>query len=462
MADSKISINLGSAKSALETIKVANNKLQLAMNTMSGNPFSPLCSINPDLASNYVNQFQTSLNEVISFSNKVHSAINSYVQEIETEENAQDVPQTNGGSSGGSGGSGGGSSGESSSQAPVTTPTDPSDGTTQVKPLDTTSLVDLELNETIGIVEQLKDLSEKANQGIDEMLLDPEMADKLKELFLNSPYIPDEFKALLADADSQVVRQTILSLMNGEMPEVFDLNPLNLGIVYTHLKTIAEQYGITVEELLSNPLYAEDLKVTLSGFNDVVDLLKTWDTLPAEQYQENLLKLYDGDGIGNIEASAVDVMRTFADYISGATDIAAEELLTQTQYADVMKEAAQELAKTSVFMDATSHYSTEGMQEVVGNLFNGKNAAALGMSESDVIGFQKEIDALAKENGITSSRLLSDSSYADTVTATLNSSKNASEIGTIFANSETTVSQNVAKNLYNTTYESSTNTESMV
>lgn len=452
MAESGININLDSAKQAVESIKTANNKIELIVNDLGSNPFKPLCSTDPDLASNYVAEYLASITEMYTFANdKIYNALESYISSISDEENGNQSSDNNssgGGNGGGSGGNGGnGGSSDSDITTPIVPPViPPSDDTSSI---DTTKWNEWELDEVASVVNTLKDLSENAGLGIDEMLLQEILADKLKEALLASQDIPDELKEQLKDADSKVIMKVFESIMKGENPEIFDINPLNLGIVYSRLMAVAEENGITLEELLSSSDYIDLLKETLKEFEDSVDLLQKWDNLSASEYQEKLLDVYDGNGIGDIKPSAVEIVRSFVDYISDSTEINSEELLTESKYAEIIKKGAQEFAKTSVFIGATSHYSSSGMQSVVGNLFNGSNPKALGMDNDEVAGFREEIDTLAEKNGITANELLMDSKYADTVKETLNNSKNAAEVGTIYLKSESTVSQTVAKNLYN-------------
>ena len=105
----------------------------------------------------------------------------------------------------------------------------------------------------------------------------------------------------------------------------------------------------------------------------------------------------------------------------------------------------------SVFMHASSYRSNEGMHTLVKGLLYGENPGALGMDANEISAFKGEIDSLASQKGVTASELLSNSNYADDVKNTLFNSKNAAEVGTIYSKSASTVSQTVAKNIYNYT-----------
>lgn len=432
---------------ACDQWKLGNEKLKSCVKTPIYTSSYDVLTSPEDIISSYLNEFRSSVDEIVLFSEAQESAFRIFVEPPEDDEDETEESPISSDPPTGGGGNNNDDSSEDTISPVVTPPVEIP--VSELIPL--TTLEDVSVSQIDGIVDSLIDLA--GDTPVDEFVSEQASADKIKEALLASPYIPDDLKKLLQEADSELVRQTIQALMNGEMPEVFALNPLNIGIVYSYLSKIASDNGITIEQLLNDPQYSELLKTHLAGFEDVVDLIKSWKDLSAEEFQANLLSIYDGDGIGDMKDSTVNIMRTFVDYIASATEIPAEELLLDVKYADILKNATEQFAKTSVFMGATSHYSADGMQNVVSSLVDGTNAAALGMDEREVANFKSEIDALAKEKGVTSESLLSDSKYADDVKNALASSENAKEVGLIYAKSESLVSQNVAKNLYNTVFE---------
>ena len=238
-------------------------------------------------------------------------------------------------------------------------------------------------------------------------------------------------------------------MLKGQSPDVVELNPLNLGIVYRYLSKFAAQNGISVEALLNNSKNSELLKTALGNFDNVVDWIKGWEEKPSQDVQKDLLKLYNGDEVADVPQENLDVVKSFVDYISEETDIHYEDLLNDTTYADTLKDAAVQFGKTAVFFSATAHFTTAGMMENASQMFNGTNYKAYGMTKSEVKSFKKEMEKLAKERNTTTDELLTESKYADDVKEALKKSKSAEGVGRIFKNAKSKVSQNVARNLYN-------------
>ena len=451
--------NLEAGQGACDKLASAMQELKVTIEAANG-AFDPLTEVNPDLGTKFVSELYQGLTDILTFLNEhVYPAAQTYFQPDNPIEGQAENPVENG-------------------DNPVTPPTGTStyhndhvhineqpvdvteDGTTPptTEPINfynvaeqlTVPLDNLELSQIDGAVESLISLAEGKNKYLDEYIEDDAYADEIKAMLMKSPYLPQAFKDLIADMDSKTVRMYIEGLLKGENPEVFELNPLNLGIVYSYLMQIAQENGITVEELLNNPKYSELLRKVLGKFKNVVDLLKGWEELPAEEFQANILKMYDGDGTFDLPQEDMDVMKSFVDYISEETGIYYEELLTDTTYAETLKDAALQFGKACVFFSATSHFTDAGMRRSSSRMFDGTHVKAFGMDAKEVQSFQEEVSNLAKEKNTTVDKLLTDEKYADDVKELLKNSKNAEGVGSIFKNANSKVSQNVANNIFNT------------
>jgi hypothetical protein len=460
--------NIEAGQAANDTLLSGIQKLGVVCDTAGTAPFNVLTQADPDLGTNFIAELNNSLSDLFDFlySHIYPAAVTYFDKEPDppdppsSEEKSDDEKPTGETPTGGDnlppggGGTPRGNTPPPDKEPETTTEIETPELTDEtIKKLDA-SLTSLSLTELDGAIDSLIALAEQKNKYLDELVEDDQFADDIKQMLLDSPYIPQEFKDMIKDMDSKLVRQYIESLLKGESPDVFELNPLNIGIIYSYLMRMAAQNGITVEELLADPKYTSLLKTILSRFSNVVDLLKGWENLTPEEFQKNLLTIYDGDEVGDLPQEDIDVIRAFVDYIAEETEIGYEELLTDTTYAETLKDAAMQFGKACVFFNATSHFTDDGMRKNSAQMFDGTNHKAYGMDDNEVKGFREEMDALAKEKGTTTDKLFSDGQYADDVKAALANSKNAEGVGSIFKDAQSSVSQNVAKNLYNTTLKS--------
>ncbi len=474
MADAVGIINLEAGQDAANSLKSAASNVLVAKET-GLSVLNPLTQVTPDLGSHFINELLASLTDIYNFLNDtLYSSADSYFQP----EDGGDDDQGGGGGPSGSG-SGSDTSGgddddddDTGTETPVTTPettptTKPQETTPETTPetqpielvqleeIDTSALEQLSLDDLYGVIDEVSQLASIGGKTLDEVLQSDEYSDKIKEILLSSPYVSQEFKDIITDLDSSVVRVLLEYILNGNSPEIFDLNTLNLGIVYSILEETAQEYGILINELISNPKYTSILKDKLSSFGNVIDLIKGWEDLSNEDFQVQLRAFYYGDVSEEFPDEDVSVTRAYVDYLAEACDVYYEDLLNDSSYAETLKEGAIQFGKSLSFFQATSFFSDEGIRENVSGMFDGSNYKAYGMTEESVESFRKEIDSLAQANNTTAEKLLSNSQYADAVKDSLLSSDSASGVGMIYKDQDASVSQNVAKNLYNTSFEKS-------
>lgn len=442
MADVKIQ-NVKAGQAANETLKQAKDKLQTTADATKAS-FDVLKSIDPDMGSKFISEYNGSMTDMITFLNSIYSAAAAYFKDDDGDGDGD------GDDYGGPRGGPKGTNPPKNTDPPKGTdpPTEPKTDPPKGKKINSEPLQTMKLSELDGFIGELIALAKQKNLALDELLADDKYADELLKILLESPYLPKEFKELLTDMDSKIVRQFLESILKGEEPGLFSINSLNLGIMFSYLSDYATENGITVEQLLSDSSNADLLKKALSGFSNVISLYKGWEDMDPEQFQENLSNIYDGYKVDELPIEDVVVSRSFVDYVSQESEIPPDDLLTDKTYASTLQEAIKQFTKCLTFFSASSSFSTKGMMNNVSQMFDGRNYKAYGMTEDNVSSFMKEMDALASSNGVSVTKLLSDSSYADSVSATLQKCSSAKGVESIYKNQSAKYVQKVAKNLY--------------
>lgn len=458
MADINIT-NLEVGKGACDNLKSCIDNLNVLKSDTSA--FKALASINPSMEGNFQEEYNNSLEDIYNFLNgNIYPAAVEYFKD-DNSNGSQDTDHNN--YSGGGGNIGGGNNNyytpggnDDAVPAVVNIPDVPD------LDLDTGDIVDEELNKInksslekmtlsdfAGMLNELVELAKLQNVTLDELLLNEKYSDIIKETLLASPFVPQEFKNAILELDSSKVRQIFLNILNIEYPEIVDINSLNLGITHSFLEKIADENHITVEDLLNKAEYQNLLKDSLSKYDNVIDLIKGWENLSSEDFQEQLKSFYLGDVPEEFPDEDILATRSFVDYLADECDVSYEEFLTDSSYADTLKDGAIEFGKSAKYFETLTYTSNEFMTETAKGIYDGKKYKSYGMSENDLSSFRSEIDNLAKSNNITSSQLLTNTNYSDLVKDTLQNSKSADGVGSIYQNSPSSVSQIVANNLYN-------------
>lgn len=342
------------------------------------------------------------------------------------------------------------------------TPTDPTEVSIPI-----TSLGNIPLSSLDGIMTSIIKLAALKNKGLDELFSDEKFADDIKKAVLESGFLPDDLKKILTDSDSIITMKLLKSILNGEYAEIFDLNTLNIGVIYTYLKKLADAKGVSLEAYLASKDYVTELKTALTGFSGTTDLLKSIDSKGAEEYQKTLYETYNGNVSSDIKEQTVEVVRTFVDYVSNESEISPDELLGNTAYAEVLKVASQGFAKSTIYAQICGCFSDAKAGSHTSSLLMGGNPEALDITKDEQTKFKAEVDNLAKSKGTTSEKLLSDATYAEDVKNLLEEStyingadsdtgKSTKFVSNIYQNDDVKVSQNVAKNIYNAKVDDST------
>jgi hypothetical protein len=235
--------NVEAGRAACDTLKSGIQKIEVAYQTSSSG-FNTLTQADPDLGSHFISELAQSLTDIYNFlSNNVYPAADAYYQPDNITEEAENPTPVPGPGDSGIVDDGGGHNG--GTKIKVTTPPTDSPPETTETPTEAISEVpvvpqlevpldDLTLTEIDGAIESLISMAEEEDKYLDEHVEDDKNSDKIKEMLLNSPYLPQDFKDMIKDMDSKAVRAYIEGLLKGEYPEVFELHSMNLGILYIY------------------------------------------------------------------------------------------------------------------------------------------------------------------------------------------------------------------------------------
>ncbi len=306
------------------------------------------------LAENCINEIEKSIEAILDFTRSEQGYFDALIAALSPL--ADDEVKTHKKRKGGGGGNG------SDESARGTDDVDPGKKT-KVDP-------DVEQIELEGIAGELEALAKLNNLTLIQLLADDKYSDLIKRTLLNSQKVSDNMKQLIMNMDSTVARMFIAAMLKKGGYELFALNDLNVGILFNYLTSIAEKNGITVEQLLNDPQYSDLLKSAMSDCEEAAHLYDGWENLSGEEVQSNLLEVYNGDIPSELSSSNVGVTNEFVDTISGQSDIPYEELLTDPSYADVLKDATSEFARTAEFFGLVSNCSNSEVSMVANNYFS--------------------------------------------------------------------------------------------
>lgn len=216
---------------------------------------------------------------------------------------------------------------------------------------------------------ELLSLALLKNLSLEQLLADDKYSDEIKKVVLDSQNVSDDLKEIITQMDSSVARQFIAAMLNKGSNDLFELNDLNMSILFNYLSVIADNNGTTVENLLNKQQYAKLLRSALSNCKDAAYLYAGWENLSGEEIQENLLNVYNGDVPDGLSKGSVDVTRGFVETIVKESSVPYDELLTDTSYAQVIKEATNQFQSATDYFGLLSQVSNSEMSSGLINNF---------------------------------------------------------------------------------------------
>jgi len=282
--------------------------------------FAPL--VENGIAVNYVSSLKTALSSVESMTTKLISIIGANV-DTQEEIDTTTKNKVSGSKSGGYRNYGGGSSGEGAS-GDIT----PSDS--EVKDTESDLEVKKEFDDYVSKLDQYKELdfisAFYSILGTDayKLLYDEKYSSLLKEKILSSPNVDADLKKIISKMDQNEV-QTYLRDLLVTNAQVSDFSQF-----------IVNEFSEVIKE---------DFKaVNIS--NTYGSIAKSYTNLSeSKTVQVDLNKLYLGD-VSDEDDYTISFTRTVIDTLSSQTGISYEDLLSDSRYSGVLKDAVVDLAKT--------------------------------------------------------------------------------------------------------------------
>lgn len=353
-------INFTSAAEGASQWKSANDYLSSNCSGKFSSSFSKLY-----VATGYIQEIENSIKEMLDISIGQQANFLSLVEELSgaAEEHIPDDPY--------SGHDGGGSGGETPFTPPTPVPPEDDHG----KEINHEPLTHMKLSELNNFGIELIALAKQHKLYLDQLLLEDKYVKEIKKLILESPNIPQEFKDIIADSSIIEVKEFLYDLLSGKYPDIFALNELNISTIFEYINAEAEAQNIPVEELLMEEKNHDKLRTILNGLGNASQVFAGWEDLPDEEVQNNVLNMYTGDADESTPKECMNVTRTLVDNITEQVDIGYEDLLTDSVYAESVKEAVLQLGKAAEFFNLNSFCTNKVMSENTISVLTGNNVA---------------------------------------------------------------------------------------
>lgn len=219
----------------------------------------------------------------------------------------------------------------------------------------------MSMSDLSDIAQELNNLAQEEGKTFEEILNNSEYSTKIRSTLLLSKYIPEDLKQLITDTSSEISQAVIRAIFNGNQTDIIGLDTNTVLTLKNFLQMVAKNNDISLESLLNDENNSKVLKDSLQNFNSVTETLKDLDDTGLK---DKLIKIYDGDGIGEMQSSTVSIIRNYAETVAQEKNTSVEKMFESDNLVSELKN----LGKFSVFVNCLSGYSNSSVSTMLGSL----------------------------------------------------------------------------------------------
>lgn len=261
--------------------------------------------------------------------------------------------------------------GSSSGSANTNDPGDIGEEPVDKPPLDPVKPSDIEnlpINDLRNISDSLYDVLKDTT--LENYLGDTNNHEDLKKMLEALP-LSETLKQQLSNMEAKDLADLLKDIYTGNRMDLITLSDNSKNVLHNYLSEIALNNGITLNDLLTNSKYADLLKAELGKLDGIDNYLESLLSQDSTTIQQNLLYVYNGNLSENINENTMNIIRILSDQMAEEKNISVEELYTNIEYSDFIKERITDMEHTTSFMKVLSKTESSTSQTLTSKVLNG-------------------------------------------------------------------------------------------
>lgn len=204
-------------------------------------------------------------------------------------------------------------------------------------------IMKLDDDSQIGFINDLINIS---GRSLSELLYDEKYSQYLKEKVLNSVYLTDDLKNIIAQMDENEVQVCIKNMLtNGDA--ITDFSKIVLTVFESSLNSNTSDY-------LSSQK-ADELFSSLSNISE-------------DRVQEGLSNLYMGNVDDSVSNEVIYFTRNYIDVLATAENTTSEDILSNSKYKETLDVCTKDLKKTFSYLKASNGLGQEVSKDLCSKL----------------------------------------------------------------------------------------------
>lgn len=212
----------------------------------------------------------------------------------------------------------------------------------------------ISLSDLSEVLNLLNTIATDKKVSIDELLDDKTLGDEIKEKILQSVKISSEYKKFIEEGTTISSITALKSLINGKVPEAIGFDDSTTLVLKTYLNDFSSKNQLTYDELIGLDSNAKSLKTALNNLNGVSKVLPELDD---DSFQRKINDIYMGDFEEGkeVDENVQSIIRNDIDVLSELSNIKYNDLLTNGDCLDLLKNGSMNLQRASVFANSLSN-----------------------------------------------------------------------------------------------------------
>ena len=217
---------------------------------------------------------------------------------------------------------------------------------------------DISLSDLSGLASELTKLADTKSKTLEELLSNKTYSQDIQTLLLNSQHIPEDLKELIYKGEVGISQSILSNIFSGRNLEIVGINDNTILTLKQHLTSIANSNNLTYEALLQNESNAKIVKESLRSFSDVTNSVKN---LKEDSIITDLLNIYDGNAVGDMDSSTVGIFRNHMENVASANNSNVESSVSSSSFISEINN----LGRMGVFASNLKGYSDSSVISIL-------------------------------------------------------------------------------------------------
>lgn len=225
----------------------------------------------------------------------------------------------------------------------------------------------LNYQDYFGLSSSLSSIVSNSNISLEELIATVDNASMIKEELLKSFGLSDELKTIITAMEPEVLLIALKALYaNGalEMPDSSVVQYL-----YYYLERVASLNNISLSSLITDTNNKDLLYNSINYYNDAVEHFNKISNNGIIFIRSDLLRIYDGDNIGNMNSEVVNSVRSVIDIMASSSNSSYEYLLNNGK---LIEDNVRVVSDSKPFINSLVDCDAASLQGILNALFSGK------------------------------------------------------------------------------------------